>query len=671
MKRGKSKNSIKTKEKLSLFQRLRETGQRHRGLFFFIISILVILFLVFGTKFYLLFNFLLGHDTLISLETNEEDFFLKNLETAKVNFDMYVSTNIFCEADCEYLFQDLSTGYILDKGNFTTRISNPNSLEYSLVAPERGEGQKLFHFEVECRSKETNLCKTSETSKKRSYLIALNYELSDEQKEFREEANEKLKKVIFEYDELKRIKLENQEIKKLLSEHIIVDSLERDKLSEISEDIDFLLSEWKNYEYEGVLENILSEKMNETRKILIETNENLTLKFEEYNSFVSEIDELRKEIIKLTLIENISEENYEKISSIIKDYNNVVKDFNQSFDLNLYKEKAQLIGININQTKLNINQNFSVVYNYSQVNSSNLIYINKPFYSNYSSGKSIESEVSMCCYKGDCDVCCTVDCSNDPEKYPVILVHGHSFNDAISAESSLGDLQVIKEALIDDGYIDGGYVIIKKLNSTGTFARTNHPIVFATSYYFDIYQTESEIESLQTKAESLDTYALRLNDIVENVKLMTNRSKVNIVAHSMGGLVSRRYMQIFGSDSVENLVMIGTPNHGVDGYVLSSCPVLGADIHCEMMDKNSLFINKLNYGEIPKTNVSVIIGIGCETEGEVSDGVVKNSSAFLPWARNYYVNGSCSGINFFHVEMKDVKKYPEIYELVKKELGIE
>ena len=276
----------------------------------------------------------------------------------------------------------------------------------------------------------------------------------------------------------------------------------------------------------------------------------------------------------------------------------------------------------------------------------------------------------MCCYKGDCDVCCSNDCHDDQDKYPIILVHGHSFNDAVSAESSIGDLNSIKEKLIDDGLIDGGYVIVRKLNRTGTFARTNKQMVFSVSYYFDIYQNDEETFVLQTKADSLDTYALRLNDIIENVKLMTNRDKVNIVAHSMGGLVSRRYMQIFGDDSVNDLIMIGTPNHGIDGYVLSSCPVFGADIHCEAMDKSSLFLNKLNYGKVPETNVSVIIGVGCNTDGSVGDGIVKNESAYLSWAKDYYVNGTCSGVNFLHQTILDVDKYPEVYRIIKNELNI-
>jgi hypothetical protein len=631
----------------------------------------LVLFLIFGARLYLLINFLLGHDTLVKLTADKQDFFLENGESATVRFDTYVSTNFFCEAKCSYSFEDLSMGYVLDKGNFSTKISNPYEMEYKLVAPEIGEGQKMYLFQVGCYSRETSFCRTNEKMNERSYLVALNYELSESQRNFRERANESLQRLIFEYNELQRINLENEGMFEILSDYIELENISGGNLTEIGEELDLLLEDWRNYEYEVVLEDALVEKINKTRELFVEINNNLTSKFSLYNEFVLEGFEVREEIFDLTEEENISLDNYEKISSLVEDYNYFMGNLTFPFDLVSAKQQVNYLFLEINNTFENLENNYSTNFNYSSLIPFNLSFISKPFYSNYSSGKEISVEEPMCCYKGDCDVCCSDNCWNDSSKYPIILIHGHSFNDKISADSSLGDLNNIKSALVDDGVVDGGYVIIRKLDNTGTFARTNRQIVFAASYYFDIYQNEEETLSLQAKADSLDTYALRMNDIVENVKMMTNRKKVNIVSHSMGGLVSRRYIQIFGDESVDNLVMIGTPNYGIDGYVLSSCPVFGANIHCDMMDKNSLFMNKLNFGKIPDTNVTMIVGLGCNTDGSPGDGIVKNESAYLPWANNYFVEGNCSGVDFFHRSMLDVEKYPEIYEYVKKGLGIE
>ncbi len=657
-------------KKLSFWKKIKNIEEKHKLLFFLVVSFVLVLFLIFGARLYLFINFLLGNDTLVKLTADKQDFFLENGESAVVEFDTYVSTNFFCEAKCSYSFEDLSMGYVLDRGNFTTKISNPNKIEYNLVAPDIGEGQKLYLFEVSCFSRETPFCKTNEEVNKRSYLVALNYELSESQKNFRERANESLQRLIFEYDELQRIDLENEGMFEILSKHIELKNISDGNLTKIGEDLDSLLEDWKNYEYEAVLEDALANKINHTRELFVEINNNLSSKFSSYNEFVLDGLELRGEITHLIIMENISIDNHEDISYLVRNFNFFVGNLTMPFDLALKKNEVNYLFLKVNNTFDELENNYSFEFNYSSLKPFNLSFLSKPFYSNYSSGKELSVEEPMCCYKGDCDVCCGDGCWSDDSKYPIILVHGHSFNDKISADSSLGDLNVIKDELVEGGIVDGGYVIIRKLDDAGTFARTNRQIVFAASYYFDIYQNEEETLSLQAKADSLDTYALRLNDIVENVKRMTNRKKVNIVAHSMGGLVSRRYMQIFGEGSVDNLVMIGTPNKGIDGYVLSSCYVFGANIHCDMMDESSLFMNKLNFGQVPDTNVTMIVGLGCNTDGSPGDGIVKNESAYLSWANNYFVEGNCSGVDFFHRSMLDVREYPEVYEIIEEGLGL-
>jgi len=55
---------------------------------------------------------------------------------------------------------------------------------------------------------------------------------------------------------------------------------------------------------------------------------------------------------------------------------------------------------------------------------------------------------------------------------------------------------------------------------------------------------------------------------IDEVKALTGEAKVDIVAHSMGGLVSRAYIQSFlFEDDVEKFVMLGVPNEGLsDAY---------------------------------------------------------------------------------------------------------
>lgn len=93
-------------------------------------------------------------------------------------------------------------------------------------------------------------------------------------------------------------------------------------------------------------------------------------------------------------------------------------------------------------------------------------------------------------------------------------------------------------------------------------------------------------------------------------KISTIQGRVNIVAHSMGGIVSRYYIEQMGGDPrVNKLVMVGSPNHGcgakriaptVAGFYLSGlndllyCLIWGqAD---NQLGVNSEFLRTLNYG---------------------------------------------------------------------------
>jgi len=63
---------------------------------------------------------------------------------------------------------------------------------------------------------------------------------------------------------------------------------------------------------------------------------------------------------------------------------------------------------------------------------------------------------------------------------------------------------------------------------------------------------------------SITTYAGKLENKIKAIKGDTGAKKVDIVAHSMGGLVARWYIQKLNGKDVGKLIMIGTPNHGAD-----------------------------------------------------------------------------------------------------------
>jgi len=191
---------------------------------------------------------------------------------------------------------------------------------------------------------------------------------------------------------------------------------------------------------------------------------------------------------------------------------------------------------------------------------------------------------------------------------------------------------------------------------------------FVASYYFDIYKNDESTKIIQTKQDSIDTYAIRLNEIIKEIKSETGKNKVIIVCHSMGGIVSRRYLQIFGEESVDKIIILGTPNHGISEKIYDYCKLFGSSRECDDMKSDSLLINKLKQDvlEIPVYN---IIGVGCDMGGEDGDGIVENKTAYLSYAKNYYVNGTCPNtFKFLHLDFVYPDKYPEVYEIIKEAL---
>lgn len=87
--------------------------------------------------------------------------------------------------------------------------------------------------------------------------------------------------------------------------------------------------------------------------------------------------------------------------------------------------------------------------------------------------------------------------------------------------------------------------------------------------------------------------AAGLADFVEGVKTKTGSDKVNIVNHSMGGLVSGWYIKELGGQSnVANLASLAGANHGTT--YASACTVYAS---CREMLPTSDFVQQLTSGD--------------------------------------------------------------------------
>lgn len=97
------------------------------------------------------------------------------------------------------------------------------------------------------------------------------------------------------------------------------------------------------------------------------------------------------------------------------------------------------------------------------------------------------------------------------------------------------------------------------------------------------------------------TNSQRLANTIASVRARTGAAKVDLVAHSMGGLVSRYYIKsLGGSSSVDSLIMMGTPNYGTSLANVASFLTFGSCVGidaCNQMAAGSGFLNDLNAGD--------------------------------------------------------------------------
>jgi hypothetical protein len=275
---------------------------------------------------------------------------------------------------------------------------------------------------------------------------------------------------------------------------------------------------------------------------------------------------------------------------------------------------------------------------------------------------AFDSNLAKCCIAGQCNTC-----SMEKVPYPTLLLHGHLMNKDNPIEQSLSSFAKMQKKLsIEKDMINGGQLDLQRTQLDGYWTGMSEPIVFRASYYYLTYYDLEFSTALARKKESIETYAIRLRELIDIVKTHTGAEKVNIVAHSMGGLVAREYLLLFGENNVENLILVGSPNNGVKGRVMGLCDTFGAEKECLEMSEGSIFLKKLNQFTPKSTNVVMIYGTGCSLDGEDGDGVVTVANAKLEYARNIQINGTCDdyfGVGL-HSDMLNPEKHSEVYETI-------
>lgn len=267
----------------------------------------------------------------------------------------------------------------------------------------------------------------------------------------------------------------------------------------------------------------------------------------------------------------------------------------------------------------------------------------------------LQERKEQCSLFGESTTCCAGDeCKSDELTFPVIFVHGHSPVAWNTLDYSINTFKNFQDRLDNEGkYVDAGIILpetsISKVKA-GDWGKIRKPISVRVSYYKGVYH-ESGATIGKQQDQPIDVYSQRLSDIVDKTLHHTNKDKVIIIAHSMGGLVARNYIKNYGGkDKVHKLVTIGTPNHGIFGWLVGGlCGTTHGGLpECKDMQANSTFIQNLNLGGETLVPTLAIIGKVPEEKNENGkiyshDEVVRDYSAKLEGAKNLVIEDKCKG----------------------------
>lgn len=176
---------------------------------------------------------------------------------------------------------------------------------------------------------------------------------------------------------------------------------------------------------------------------------------------------------------------------------------------------------------------------------------------------------------------------------PVVMVHGYT--------GSSSSYDSMKDWLMSEGWPESHLHAIQYSNTTGS----NIP-----------------------NAEELSQF-------IDQVLKKTKADKVDIIAHSMGGLSTRYYIKNLDGSKVDDVITLGSPHHGTDSAYFGWFTE-GAR---EMMP-GSTFLTELNSGDESPDGTDTSSVIQYTSIYSSSDTVINPyTSSILDGARNVEISG--------------------------------
>ncbi|MCP4051433.1 MAG: alpha/beta hydrolase [bacterium] len=147
----------------------------------------------------------------------------------------------------------------------------------------------------------------------------------------------------------------------------------------------------------------------------------------------------------------------------------------------------------------------------------------------------------------------TILAKREVVEYPVVFIHGigGGFKDFRETASIISNNECYEMRFIDKDSVFHNY-----------YGKVPGKWVWNISYY----TVDAAGEAI---GGDLTTYAERLKEIFAKIAAITGKNKFVVIAHSMGGLIARKYMTLDKKcwNSIYKILTVATPHNGVDTSV--------------------------------------------------------------------------------------------------------
>ncbi|OVE75098.1 hypothetical protein BVX95_00200 [archaeon D22] len=701
-----------------------------------IIGVASIIIIFFILSFSLKLRFTIADELTIKMSPLSDVYDISNDESVIINSTIKNENFFNCRASCEVSLFDISNNKTLYTRK-RTLAHNEEIEESFIVSPKNiGEGQILYNLEVSCNNQRTFICPTEEIPRRKEAFFVLNYNLTNNEQNIKDVSKNLILSIGDKFENIKskinitRLNIQNLKCKEA---DLLLDNISTDRLLTT---FNVQKNLFENERYLDINQELLSYLNLTTVQILTELDlvQNITIQ-----SYDKRNDNINASIIlsnkEYLFIDNYDNFTTEEVNLRISELNFLTEEIEDSFELLDFDFSINdtLLGAQINDSISKINElnNLSFIFaakkqsvidgletynitlnqsvfcqdlnvakgklNISKVDELNLTNKLTNFSDEYCNNLSIIQPTQLdignislysynftiepssftlfekgkeCCIYNECKPC------NTEKNTPIIFLHGHVFNEEDSIEYSLGSFDMIQKELKDSGYVSAGEIDLSSNFKSSALDEINNPLTFKASYYYIQFYELGDYRITAQKTERIENYALRLNEIIQEVLSLTNSDNVTIIAHSMGGLVTREYIALFGKQRVDKIILINTPNHGITTSIARACKVLGNKRECEDMQESSVFLSRLNSRIETKEDLHVIRSVGCDMELDngtivTGDGIVTNSSAYLEGANNYLIEGFCTDNlqTDLHNNALNPSLYPETLEIIEEILN--